>query len=778
MSYTPLVNDPLGMDGDYIPLRTPTKMKTWLKWLIGLLVGAVVVVVIAVPVALLATKEEKKPDPRRTYTLDDYFGDQLRTRSYSLRWISDELYLHRSRDNNLLIFSAESGLSDTVISNTTINNNNASYYDMSPDRQYALLQYNYEKLWRYSNTASYRIIYILNQSLITGNELPQNIQYITWSPVGHKLVYVWKNNIYIRNSPEEPSIQITTNGEENKILNGVPDWVYEEEMFGTNYALWWSPNANFLTYVEFNDTEVPIIEYSFYGEDSQQYPQTIHIPYPKAGTKNPTVRLFSINTESNMTRKEILAPQDILSGDHYLNGMNWVTDQRLAVQWLKRIQNVSVLVICDHSDNSAIWNCEAPIREESHTGWVGNFQPSDPYFTSETKYYKIMSNSDGYQHVRFYNSTQPVEITKGNFEVTSISKITNDNYLYYISNEGGYPSKRNLYKLKLDSANSPQCVTCNLHSDRCHHFSVSFSTNGKYYALYCNGPGIPIYSLYRASDDKELRALERNVELNMLLEDIQMPTKEYGNIVIEGFNLWYQMILPPNFDKSKKYPLLIDVYGGPCSQKVDQYFRLNWATYLASTEKIIVASFDGRGSGYQGDKIMHQLYRRLGTVEVEDQIAAGRHFGSLGFVDEKRIAIWGWSYGGYVTSMVLGSGSGVFKCGIAVAPVSSWHYYDTIYTERYMSLPTPEDNLKSYESSTVMANAAKFKDVGYLLIHGTADDNVHFQQAAQISKALVDAGVDFETMWYTDKDHGIGGLASRHIYTHMSHYLKQCFNLQ
>ncbi|CAI9563325.1 unnamed protein product [Staurois parvus] len=238
------------------------------------------------------------------------------------------------------------------------------------------------------------------------------------------------------------------------------------------------------------------------------------------------------------------------------------------------------------------------------------------------------------------------------------------------------------------------------------------------------------------------------------------------------------MILPPHFDKSKKYPLLIDVYAGPCSQKVDQYFRLNWATYLASTEKIIVASFDGRGSGYQGDKIMHEIYRQLGTVEVADQISAGRHFASLGYVDETRMAIWGWSYGGYVTSMVLGSGSGVFKCGIAVAPVSSWFYYDSIYTERYMSLPTLEDNLRNYESSTVMAKAAQFKDVGYLLIHGTADDNVHFQQAAQISKALVDAGVDFESMWYTDKDHGISGLAHRHIYTHMSHYLKQCFNLQ
>ncbi|XP_040213797.1 dipeptidyl peptidase 4-like isoform X2 [Rana temporaria] len=758
--------------------QAPTFIKqTWVKWFIGLLVGAVVVVVIAVPVTLLATKEEKKPDPRKTYTLDDYFGDQLRTKSYSLRWISDSEYLHRSRENNLLLINVDTGESKPIISNTTFNNNNGSYYDLSPDKKYALLQYSYAKLWRHSNTASYRIINVESQSLIA--ELPQNIQYITWSPVGHKLVYVLENNIYIRNAPEEGSVQITTNGEHNKILNGIPDWVYEEEMFSTNYALWWSPNATFLTYVEFNDTEVPIIEYSFYGEDSEHYPQTVHIPYPKSGAKNPTVRLVSVNTESltSLVFKEILAPPEIRSGDHYICGMNWVTDDRLAVQWMKRIQNVSVLVICDHENASTTWNCATPIYEESHTGWVGNFGPSDPYFTSVTKYYKILSNADGYKHVHFFSSRAGVEITKGNYEVTSIAKITDD-YMFYISNDGGYPSKRHLYKLKLDNTYSPQCITCNLRSDRCDHYSVSFSTNGKYYALYCNGPGVPIYTLHSGSDNREIRVFESNEELKVLLEDVQMPTKEHGNISLHGYNLWYQMILPPHFDRSKKYPLLIDVYAGPCSQKVDQYFRLNWATYLASTEKIIVASFDGRGSGYQGDKIMHEIYRKLGTVEVEDQISAGRHFASLGYVDETRMAIWGWSYGGYVTSMVLGSGSGVFKCGIAVAPVSSWFYYDSIYTERYMSLPTPEDNLESYENSTVMAKAAMFKDVGYLLIHGTADDNVHFQQAAHISKALVDAGVDFESMWYTDKDHGISGLANRHIYTHMSHYLKQCFNLQ
>ncbi|XP_066432034.1 dipeptidyl peptidase 4-like isoform X2 [Eleutherodactylus coqui] len=757
--------------------ETPSARTTWVKWLIGLLAGAVVVIAIAVPVALLATKgEEGKSDNRRTYTLDDYFGDQLRYKSYGLQWISGNEYLHRTRDYNVIVYNVDTQETTVLLSNITIDRNNESFYELSADRKYALLQYNYEKVWRHSFKASYRIIDVDTKQYITANELPQMIQYITWSPVGRKLVYVWENDIYIRDSPEQQSIRITHNGEENKILNGIPDWVYEEEMFSTNNAIWWSPNGQMLSYAVFNDTEVPIIEYTFYGDESEQYPQTIHIPYPKAGTKNPTVRLFSVNTEllDNVTVVEILAPNEIISGDHYLSTVTWASDQRMAIQWLRRIQNVSILTLCSYSDSD--WQCSTPLYEESKTGWVGNFGPSEPYFTSPSMFYKIVSNAYGYKHVHPYGLATRPGLTNGSFEVTSIIKVV-DNDMYYISNKGA-PSKRHLYKLNLNYPFAEQCVTCNLRPERCEHYSTYFSKNGEYYSLSCNGPGIPIYTLHNSTDGREIKILESNAELEVLLDDIQLPTKERNSINHLGFDLWYQLTLPPHFDKSKKYPLLIDVYGGPCSQKVDQYFRLNWATYLASTEKIIVASFDGRGSGYQGDKILYDIYRRLGTIEVEDQIAAARHFKSLGFVDEKRIAIWGWSYGGYVTSMVLGSGSGEFKCGIAVAPVSSWHYYDSIYTERYMSLPTPEDNLQNYDSSTVMARAAKFKDVGYLLIHGTADDNVHFQQAAQISKALVDAGVDFDTMWYTDKDHGIGGLASRHIYTHMSHYLKQCFNIQ
>ncbi|XP_058047673.1 dipeptidyl peptidase 4 [Ahaetulla prasina] len=752
-------------------------MKTVVKCLLGLLALAVIITAIVVPVVLL-TREDS--DTRRKFSLEDYLSGDFQYKSYNVEWMSGHEYVYKNQ-NNVFLYNIDDGKESMIISNNTLDSYNSSEAILSPDKKFALLRYDYEKVWRHSYTASYHIYDLNNRTIITENPLPTTIQYISWSPVGHKLAYVYQNNVYVKTTPKASAIEITENGAENKISNGLADWVYEEEMFGTHSALWWSPNGSFLAFAEINDTEVPVIEYSFYSEDTLQYPKTIKIPYPKAGAINPTIKLFVVDI-LNLPKKnisEIVAPSSIISGDHYLSVVTWVTDERICLQWLRRIQNFSLLTICDYS--GGVWQCpkEREHPEESKTGWVGRFQPSEPYFAPDKiSYYKIISDSQGYEHIHYTDSKGNVKpITSGKWEVIDIAAVTN-NSIYFLSNEfEGRPGGRNLYKVDLKSDLKKTCITCDSKEDACQYFSVSFSTDARYYKLNCYGPGLPYFTLQNSNTGKAVKTLENNDNLRNALKEIQMPSKRLRNITLHGQIYWYQMILPPNFDESKKYPLLIDVYAGPGSQKADAIFRINWSTYLASSEGIIVASFDGRGSGFQGDKILHAIYRRLGTYEVEDQISAAKLFSEMSFVDKDRMAIWGWSYGGYVTSMVLGAGSGVFKCGIAVAPVSRWQYYDSIYTERYMGMPEKNDNLNFYENSTVMARAEKFQLVDYLLIHGTADDNVHFQQAAQISKALVDAEVDFQSMWYTDKDHGIGGHAHSHIYHHMSHFIKQCFKL-
>ncbi|KAM9851207.1 dipeptidyl peptidase 4 [Aulostomus maculatus] len=683
----------------------------------------------------------------------------------------DKEYLHKTRDGNIFLHNVEANEESLYLSNSTFARVDATDYLLSADHKYVAFESNYTKQWRHSFSASYSIYERESSTFLTPVNLPSVVQYFAWAPTGNKYAYVSDFNIFFKPDVNAEAVQVTNNGKKNEILNGVADWVYEEEVFASNGAIWWSTTSRYLAYAEFNDTEVVKVEYSWYG--AEQYPQTVVLPYPKAGSKITKVKLFVVDSTNPSRRTQVLPPASVISGDHLLCSVTWVTDERVAVQWLTRKQNYVIVQIYDFDGSN--WKENQKFEQTSKTGWVGHYVPL-PLFFAEDKisFYKVMSDTSGYKHIHYIKDGKATPVTSGKWEVIYISKLTKD-AIYFVSNEyQGVPVKRNLYKVMIGSSPStPQCLTCNLHGDRCQYNSAYFSVDASYYRMDCYGPGLPLYTLRdNRGPGAQLSILEDNSELENILSEFQMPTMQYGTFKVAGFDLWYQMMLPPNFKRSKKYPLLIDVYGGPCSQRVDYRFKLNWGTYLSSSHGIIIASFDGRGSGYQGDEILHAIYHRLGTFEVEDQIAAVRKFIDMGFIDKDHISIWGWSYGGYVTSMALGAGTELFKCGIAVAPVAKWDYYDAVYTERYMGKPT--ENYDFYKNSTVTGRAKNFQKVGYLLVHGTADDNVHFQQSAQISKALVDEQVDFEVMWYTDKDHGLRGSSYHHIYTLMSHFLQKC----
>ncbi|XP_027721771.1 prolyl endopeptidase FAP isoform X4 [Vombatus ursinus] len=684
-------------------------MKLWLKIVLGV-VTCVLLALLVVCIVLRPPRVHHSEGSTRALTLKDVLNGTFHYKTFFPNWISGHEYLRKSADDNIILCDIETGETSIILSNSTMKSVNASNYGLSSDRQFAYLESDYSKLWRYSYTATYHIFDLKNGDFTRENELPHPIQYLCWSPVGSKLAYVYQNNIYLKQTPRDPPIQITSTGKDNQIFNGIPDWVYE------------------------GPREVPV-------------------------------------------------PAMISSSDYYFSWLTWVTDERVCLQWLKRVQNVTVLSICDFIENTQDWECPKSQQhiEESRTGWAGGFFVSAPVFAYDSiSYYKIFSDKDGYKHIHYINDTveNAIQITSGKWEAINIFKVTQDS-LFYSSNEfEDYPGRRNIYRISIGSyPPRKQCLTCVLRKERCQYYSASFSNFAKYYSLMCYGPGVPISTLYDGHSDQEIKILEENKDLETALQDIQMPKEEIKKLEVDGITLWYKMLLPPQFDRSKKYPLLIQVYGGPCSQSVRPLFSVSWITYLASKEDIIVALVDGRGTAFQGDKLLYAVYRKLGVYEVEDQISAVKKFIEMGFIDEKRIAIWGWSYGGYVSSLALGSGTGLFKCGIAVAPVSSWEYYASIYTERFMGLPTKSDNLEHYKNSTVMARAEYFKNVDYLLIHGTADDNVHFQNSAQIAKALVNAQVDFQAMWYSDQNHGLSGLSTNHLYIHMTHFLKQCFSL-
>uniref|UniRef100_A0A6Q2XBP2 Uncharacterized protein n=1 Tax=Esox lucius TaxID=8010 RepID=A0A6Q2XBP2_ESOLU len=695
---------------------------------------AVVITLIAVPTAIYLNEE--KVNAKRTFTINDVFNSSIKARSYNMRWISDHEYLHRE-DGSVFLYNLIAKNNTEFLSAITFAQVAASDYLVSADRKYVAFQSNWTKIWRHSFTASYSLYDMSGSMFISPTDIPHQVQLFLWAPTGNKMAFVFENNVYLKTGPNAQAVQVTFSGTHNRILNGIPDWVYEEEMFSSNMAMWWSPGGRYLAYAEFNDTLVHSIEYSWYGEG--QYPSTVVIPYPKPGTPNPLVKLFVVDTEKPSNITEVRVPSSIGASDHYLATVTWVTDKQIAVQWQKRNQKEVRLQIYDFDGNSWIENAVEVRHCMTCTALV-----------TPTLWNGILS-------VHLWSSQgSATAVTSGTWEVIDILKATND-AMYYSSNQfRNRPGGRNIYRITLGASPSvPQCLTCSVDEDRCQYNSAYFSHNASFFRMDCYGTHTHTHTV----------------------AVLKLPLCRFSNPKVAHLilitSLWYQMTLPPGFDQSKKYPLLIDVYAGPCSQKADYRFRLDWAVYLASTEKVVVASFDGRGSGFQGDKLMHSIYGHLGTYEVEDQIMAAREFIKMGFIDKERIAIWGWSYGGYVTSMVLGAGSGVFKCGMAVAPVSKWEYYDSIYTERYMKQPS--ENAEFYNNSTVTARAKNFKSVQYLLVHGTADDNVHFQQAAQISKALVEEQVDFDAMWYTDKDHGLDGSANQHVYTHMSHFLLKCF---
>jgi len=351
------------------------------------------------------------------------------------------------------------------------------------------------------------------------------------------------------------------------------------------------------------------------------------------------------------------------------------------------------------------------------------------------------------------------------------------NEIYYISTNRD-PRKRHLFKVgTIENAKrkqSPECLTCEF-ADDCQYVSAVFSKSAKYYILNCLGPGVPYFILKSTVDERHL-VLEDNAELKARITSKAMPSKEYYEIDLGGNNrAWAEVYLPPTLKKSHiiQYPLLVHTYGGPGTQRVTEQFNIGWGTYLSSSENIIYASIDGRGSGARGMRYLHSVYGNLGTIEVEDQITGARFLqNELFYVDDERMAIWGWSYGGFVTAHAVGDPSHSVKCGIAVAPVTDWRYYDTVYTERYMGLA--RENYQGYDQANVSRKAENFRGKHFLLIHGTADDNVHFQHSAQFMKSLVENDVDFRSQIYSDKNHGISGsVTSKHLYRTMTHFLKQ-----
>ena len=574
----------------------------------------------------------------------------------------------------------------------------------------------------------------------------------TFSPDGRLCAYVRDNNIWLKKFDYDTEVQVTKDGELNKVLNGIPDWVYEEEFAVTNMMAW-SPDSEYLTYVRFDESEVPEYSMQVYGKGL--YPEYYNYKYPKAGQKNSKVTLHSYSVETKDI-KELKVP---VEADSYIPRIVFTTNpDQLAVMTLNRHQNVFNMYYAN--PKSGVFRMVLQETNDKYIDpeWLTSIQFSESGFT-------YVSEKDGYAHIYLYSPTGVMQrqVTKGNWDVTRLIGMDDLKNVYYESAEES-PMRRAVYKI------DPKGVKTKLSTEEGTNSAV-FSNNFAYYVNSYSNVNTPVkMTVHDAkAKGKVLRVLEDNARLQDKLADYSFAKKEFFKVhTASDYELNAWIVKPANFDESKKYPVLMIQYSGPNSQQVLDKYSFDWEYYLAA-KGILVVCVDGRGTGARGEAFRKCTYLRMGDLESKDQVEAAQALGKLPYVDKDRIAIWGWSFGGYNTLMAMSVGNGTFKAGIAVAPPTDWKYYDTVYTERYMR--TPNENFEGY-AATSPIRLAKDLQGKLLLVHGTADDNVHFQQTMDYAEALVQAGKQFDMQVYKDRNHGISGGNTRyHLYTRMSNFL-------
>lgn len=626
-------------------------------------------------------------------------------------------------------------------------------YTFSPDESKVILTTNEVPVFRRSRLGEYYVYDINDKSLIKVSE--EFVQEPTLSPDASKIAYGYKNNLYVKDLTTGKVEQITFDGEKNKIINGITDWVYEEE-FSFVRAFDWNKDSNQIAFIRFDETSVPEFSMDVYGSDLYQTQQVFK--YPKAGETNSIVSLLLYNLN---TKKLSEIKVDKSYNDFYIPRLQWTNDANvLSAQYMNRHQNeLDLWMINTSSKVSKLVLAEKDKAYIDVTFDLTFLKDNSFIWTSE---------NDGFNHIYHYSREGELinQVTNGNWEVTNYYGFNEKaNTIYFQSTENG-SINRDVYSIKLNGK-SKKRLTKTTGSN-----SASFSADFTYFInTHSSATTPPEYTLNIAKSGEVVKSIKDNDKLAQKIGDYKTSKKEFSTINVNGNDLNMWMIKPADFDDSKTYPLFMYQYSGPGSQSVaNRWNGTNdyWYQMLAQDGYVVVC-VDGRGTGFKGAEFKKVTQNELGKYEVEDQIAVAKKLGELPYIDESRIGIWGWSYGGFMSSNALFKGNDVFNMAIAVAPVTSWRFYDTIYTERYMT--TPQENPSGYDENSPINHVDKLKG-DFLLIHGTGDDNVHVQNTMRMVEALIQADKQFEWMIYPDKNHGIyGGNTRKHLYTKMTDFI-------
>ncbi|WP_400192630.1 S9 family peptidase [Hymenobacter sp. B81] len=721
----------------------------------------------AAPAALLLTSAPVQAQQRQAITLEDIWakGTFAAAQVQGFNWMRDGRYYSALDQGEVVQHDVTTGkATQTLVSRDQLRPAGATEpiavdgYEFNADEQKILLSTGTEPIYRRSSRANYFVFDRATKQL-TPLSAGGKQSYATFSPDGRRVAFVRDNNLFVVDLQTMQETAATTDGVFNKLIHGSTDWVYEEE-FEFAQAFWWSPDSRRVAFLSFDESRVPEYNMQTWGP---LYPKDYRYKYPKAGEANSVVSCSVYDVAAARSVKMDVGPQ----ADQYLPRVMWTeTPGLLSIRRMNRLQNTLEILHADAATGKSevVW-------KDTDAAYVE--VTDDLRYLDGGKQFVISSERDGFRHLYLFDMKGKLvrQLTKGAWDITEFLGVDEQSgQAYYVSAEAS-PLQRHLYRVSLKGKGKQRLSAAGGGTD-----VVNMSPDFRYYLNYHSAANEPAtVSLRTARDGKVVKVLEDNARLKQRMQDYGFAQQEFFSFkTSEGVTLNGSTLKPANFDPARKYPVLMYLYGGPGSQRVlDKWNGGDYYTYFQylAQQGYVVAIVDNRGTGGRGSSFKKVTYGQLGKLETIDQGEAAKYLGTQPWVDKGRIGIFGWSFGGYLSALAMTKNADLFKAGVSVAPVTTWRYYDTVYTERF--LKTPQENAAGYDDNSPVQFAAQLKGA-YLLVHGTGDDNVHFQNSVAFTDALVKANKDFEQLYYPNRHHGISGGNTRlHLFRQMTNFLRQ-----
>ncbi|XP_071388393.1 inactive dipeptidyl peptidase 10 [Centroberyx affinis] len=744
-------------------------------------IGIAMVVILAVMSlvilsVILLTPDESHLLLRSRLTMEDLESEEFKVHDPCVAWLNEnEVALH-TREGHVLSFSLNSNLTAILLDNSSLDLTSTKFH-VSADKRFVLLAHNIRPVFSQSFTASYAIYTVANGDLLELNPPEREkaaLQYAAWGPQGNQLAYVFDGDIYYKPGVTSKALRLTSSDQEPQVINGLSDWTYEEEVLLTYAAHWWSADGARLAYLTINNSATPMMEIPhFLGG---LYPSNVFFPYPKAGSSIPSVSLFVVNLYGPAHTLEMMPPDSLRARDSYISMVTWVSSTRLAVRWLNRAQNQSMLCVCKATTGA----CSE--KHKVAMDLMQNQRQEVPLFSADgSVFYMILPAKQGargeFRHIASLSaqpaipSVPPRFLTSGNWDVTLLCALDEKaGKIYFLSTEESRQS-RHLYSVDLDGGFQHRCLSCNL-IDGCGFFKAEFSPNQTHFTLYCLGPGIPKVTVHSTKDPSRYIVLEDNALLAAALEDKRLPETLFRTLSADNHDLHLKLSLPQGYE-ANLHPLLIIVDGVPGSQSVTEEFSLDWPQVLSSTHNVALAWVDGRSGVGRGQKTATVDPRKLGSLRVKDHLGVVEWLMQLPYIDDRRMALYGKAFGGYLTLKMLAATDKLFQCSAAVAPITDFRLYSAAFSERYLGLPTKEEH--TYSTASLLEEVNKLKDENFLILHGTADARVHFQQSAELLNRLVKVEANYSLQLYPDEGHVLREPRSvQHFQRTLVNYLQTC----